>query len=85
MSLNPSENLFSLAFNIFCKTTVENFASSELLYIQIVIIIIIIHSAMIRHKPALFMSLKLELYDNRHPITGLEIEEKNGICYFFLI
>lgn len=40
---------------------------------------------MIRHKPALFMSLKLDLNDNRHPITGLEIEEKNGICYFFLI
>lgn len=42
-----------------------------------IVIIIIIHRTMIRHKPALFLSSKLELNDNRHPITGLEIEEKN--------
>lgn len=49
-----------------------------------IVIIIIIHSTMIRHKPALFLSSKLELNDNRHPITGLEIEEKIE-CYFFLV
>lgn len=40
---------------------------------------------MIRYKLVFFMFLKLDLNDNRYLIIGFEIEEKNGICYFFFI